>query len=615
MRKWDKKTVYRRIEVDGPGNLDTEARTVPSILATGALIDGPFGRERLVMTPDAVDMERAAQGLPWHDDHGSGGTGERIGIVQDVTLGNGRLTGTLRASRNEGGERALKDIEDRIITHVSIGYRILDARFDDDTLVVTRWQPLEVSTPSVVADIHSTIQRNLPMPDPTVTPNPVPDPDAIAAAAAQRVTEIDGIFSGFPDASDLRARAFQEGWDVVRSRTELLGWLEGRYKPVGRGVDAVAGEDVMEKCVRGLSEAIRVRVQHPKLVEDAEAIRIRRENPYVGFSLAEMAREYLRVAGDPVRGDVKAVVGQAFTRAGIISHGTSDYANVLVDAANKAAQMAYEQAPETFGPWTMPGELPDFKTGHRPQLSGFEDLELVGENGEFKYGTLPDRKETIALASYGKLFSITRQAIINDDLAMFTRIPASMTRAALRKVGDLVYAILSTNGNMSDGNALFSAAHANYVAAGAGGAPTVPLLNAAYTAMATQTDGNSNVLNIIPRYILAPHALRGTIDALLASQLNPAEGSTTSFAEANIWRARLEPIYDARIDNDDAAKWYLVADPMAGETVEVAYLNGVQAPRLEQEDGFTRDGVTMKVAHDVGVSPLDWRFMYHNDGN
>ncbi|WP_436348405.1 hypothetical protein, partial [Escherichia coli] len=42
------------------------------------------------------------------------------------------------------------------------------------------------------------------------------------------------------------------------------------------------------------------------------------------------------------------------------------------------------------------------------------------EGAEYKYVTTGDKQATIALATYGELFSITRQAIINDDLNMLT---------------------------------------------------------------------------------------------------------------------------------------------------------------------------------------------------
>ncbi len=599
---------------------DREARTVEAVLATSEWIQGPMGPERLVMTEAAVDLTRANPSIPLHDDHGphrAGLLGQRIGVAENLRLSNGKLKGRLRFSRSERGETALTDIEDKIITHTSIGYRVLDARPVKKGLLITKWMPLEVSTPSVVADRAATIQRNAPMEHETDNDHetPIEQTDAYKAGLAaerQRTADIAQLFQPFPQAETLRTRAGAENWSVDRARSELLSFLGNQAKPTGRGVDAVAGEDVMDKFVKAAGAAIQTRAM---LITDDEAAQVQQSNPYYGYSLRELAREYLRVANDDVKGDSRMIVGRALTRAGIIGHSTSDFANLLVDASNKALQLGYMEAPETYSVWTRPGTLPDFKTAHRPKLSTFSDLDVIPESGEINYGTFSDFKETIALLAYGKLFSISRKAIINDDLGAFTDAPRAMARAAARNVGDLVYAILSTNGNMSDGNALFSVAHSNYVAGGTGAAPSVATLNAAYASMALQTDPGGATLNITPTYILAGHTLRGTIDALLASSLNPAEGGTTAFQAANVWQARLTPVYDARIDADDTAKWYLTAATNQIDTVEVAYLNGVQTPRLEREEGFTVDGVIMKVAHDVGVSPLDWRGMYHNDGN
>ncbi|STM06854.1 ATP-dependent Clp protease proteolytic subunit [Escherichia coli] len=63
-----------------------------------------------------------------------------------------------------------------------------------------------------------------------------------------------------------------------------------------------------------------------------------------------------------------------------------------------------------------------------------------------------DKQATIALATYGELFSITRQAIINDDLNMLTDVPMKLGRAAKSTIADLVYAILTSNPKISTDN-------------------------------------------------------------------------------------------------------------------------------------------------------------------
>ncbi|MNN93329.1 hypothetical protein D3C81_2117530 [compost metagenome] len=50
-----------------------------------------------------------------------------------------------------------------------------------------------------------------------------------------------------------------------------------------------------------------------------------------------------------------------------------------------------------------------------------------------------------------------------------------------------------------------------------------------------------------------------------------------------------------------------MAAGQGNDTVEVAYLNGVDVPYIEQQGGFTIDGVATKVRIDAGVSPLDSR--------
>lgn len=51
--------------------------------------------------------------------------------------------------------------------------------------------------------------------------------------------------------------------------------------------------------------------------------------------------------------------------------------------------------------------------------------------------------------------------IINDDLRAFTRIPQLFGVSARRMEADAVYSLITTNGLMSDGKALFSTDHKN----------------------------------------------------------------------------------------------------------------------------------------------------------
>ncbi|ESY72528.1 hypothetical protein X740_33235, partial [Mesorhizobium sp. LNHC221B00] len=137
-------------------------------------------------------------------------------------------------------------------------------------------------------------------------------------------------------------------------------------------------------------------------------------------------------------------------------------------------------------------------------------------------------------------------------------------------------------------------------------------LDAARAKMALQKDPDDLAeggLNIRPAYFLTPVEIAGTAAALMASQYAP--GTTT---DPNIVRGLAEVISDARLSTDSAIKWYLAANPNTTDTIEVAYLNGVSQPTLEQKDGWNVDGVEFKVRLDAGVKPLDFRGLYRSTG-
>ena len=370
------------------------------------------------------------------------------------------------------------------------------------------------------------------------------------------------------------------------------------------GARASVGEDSREKFVTGVTLALTGKTG----VEKGE------RNEFSGRRMFEIARMSLELNG--IRASYRddfAMVGAAM--APVVMSGalsSSDFVNILANVAHKAMLKGYAEADETFAKWTSTGTLSDFKTVSRVDLGMFPNLDKVEEGAEYNYAKMTDRGVTLALATYGKMFPITRQAIINDDLNAFTKIPGKMGRAAHRTVGNLVYAILTGNPTTADGVALFHASHKN-LATGGGSALAVGPLDAARAAMAKQVDKDNiaTALNIRPKYLLAPVALQGVAHQLMASQTEPGQ---TNAALANRVANMAEVITDGRLDVASTTAWYLSADPATSDTIEVSYLNGVQAPALEQREGWNIDGVEFKVRHDAGVNLLDSVGLYKGVG-
>lgn len=332
-------------------------------------------------------------------------------------------------------------------------------------------------------------------------------------------------------------------------------------------------------------------------------------NRFNNMTLRELARASLQERGIGVSTmGIMDMVGMAFT------HTSSDFGNILMDTSRKALLDGWEKAEETYHLWTKKGRLSDFKPMNRVGLGSFSSLREVRPGAEYKHITLGDSGEVIQLATYGELFTIDRTAIINDDLDALTRIPKLMGEAARATIGDLVYAILTDNPKMKDGKALFDASRNNLFTAGS--RLSLASLSAAKTAMRLQPavvakGSKPRPLNIQPAFVLCPVALEDMAKQIIGSASVP--GSDTNSGIDNPIRNFAKVIGEPRLDASSASAYYQVAKQGA-DTVEVAYLDGVEEPYFETKEGFSSDGIATKVRIDAGVSALDARGMNKSTG-
>lgn len=380
------------------------------------------------------------------------------------------------------------------------------------------------------------------------------------------------------------------------AKARALDILAKGATPAAGGYVATV-EDEADKQRTGVQAALMIR---------ANLAKADTTNPFRGYSLSEIARASLERVGVKTGSlDKMGMVAAAFT------HSTSDFPKLMANVAEKAMLKGYEEAGETFQLWTTKGTLSDFKTASRVDLNTFPSLDKVPEGGEYKYATIGEHGETIQLATYGKLFSITRQAIINDDLNPIAKVPRLMGRAAIRTVGNLVYAILTGNPVMLDGFNLFDATnHKNL--AGAGSAISTATVDAMRVFMGLQKDGEAP-LNIRMRYLLVPLALEGTANVVRNSEFEVGSSSRNN-TTPNIVRNTFDVISDARLDATNSPAWYAAGDPAITDTIEVAYLDGNETPTMEEQTGWTVDGVEMKVRLDAGVKALSYRALAKNPG-
>jgi HK97 family phage prohead protease len=635
--------------------VDEASRTVEAALSSEQSVERWFGREVLVHTPDAIDLSRADGGLPLLFSHDPR---RLIGSVTNLRVEDGKLRGTMTFARNADAAERWQDVVDGHLRSVSIGYELEEWTQEkgSDVVNVTRWTLYEASMVAIPADATVGVGRNHPgdpnMPRATENQDDDLDVDVIeretsarsvaaqnmgAKAERTRVLDIMNRFAPWIDKGHqyvaLRDQCIAKNLSPDAAGLKLL-------ELASRGVEAIVSDTAPDSDApafeMGSRDERRTLIQpgatHLEQFRKAAALNIAvragiasdqervddKGSALRGMTLSELAREYLRVIGKSTAGNSREIVQRAFqirTASGGVSHTSSDFTDILVDSANKQLLRGFTEAPETWDRWARKGSTNDFRLFRRAGLSGFSDLDVVPEGQEYKYGTWQDVQEYAQLKTFGKLFTITRQAIINDDLGAFSTVPAGMGRAAARMVGDEVYNVL-INGTSAvlkqDGVALFNTAtHKNYVSSG-GAAPSVTTLDAGFVAMAIQTDPNGNTLNISPAHLLLPKALEQTGRVLMAAQFDPAGSAGT--LKPNPFNGRLQVTADARLDANDSNGWYLAADANQFDTVEAVFLDGNSEPYLEQQDTMTIDGVAFKVRLDVVALPLDYRGLYFNDG-
>ncbi|MBQ9565351.1 MAG: Mu-like prophage major head subunit gpT family protein, partial [Synergistaceae bacterium] len=227
-----------------------------------------------------------------------------------------------------------------------------------------------------------------------------------------------------------------------------------------------------------------------------------------------------------------------------------------------------------------------------------------------KMADLMETKDTYSIGTFGKKFALTRQAIINDDLGAFTRIPQMFGRSAARTINRTVYRLLKSNPKIAeDGKEVFHMAHNNL---GDAATLSIEALDKARIAMRRQTglrkDKEKVPLNITPTTLLIPPELETTARQLLYSDTDIRYANA---AVKNPFLNAFNIIVESELEDYE---WYLLASSTVIDTMEVAFLNGQQSPTLEQQQGWNVDGIEYKIRLDFGAWLYEYRGMYKNPG-
>lgn len=634
-----------------PASFDKEKRTIDVIWGVGKKglrydwYEGTYYYEELSMDPAHCKMGRLTSGsAPFCDSHSSYSSRGVLGVIESAKLEKGEGTAVVRLANpdelsNVDSKDTIRKIESGIMQNISVGYQVLryerQPQAEGETIptyLATDWEPNEVSIVPVGFDESAVVRGKQELPGspcvfvtqtdeevrtmPEIEKKEEGQKPTNASAADQEKREKEIAENAKKEAreaektrqaeirkrvgaaklpEELALRMINEDQSVEQASEFIFAELAKRTESESTrtGVTATGGNPAQENSRKeAMTNALLHRASPGvvKLTDDGRNFR--------GMTLLEMARSSLEAGGIKSQGLGKMDLA---TRA---FHSTSDFPSVLADVANKSLRKGYDESPRTFLSWAKQATLPDFKNVSRTQLGEAPALEVVGEDGEIKRGSITDGKESYSLATYAKILGISRKVIINDDLGAFTNIPSKFGAAAASLESDVVYAILTANAALADGVALFHSTHANL---GTTGVPSVTTLGEFRKLMRKQTGLSGRTLNIMMKYIIAPAALETTLDQLLTQTTVPALDTST-----NPFKGRLTPVIEPRLDASSASKYYGAADPNAIDTVEYGYLEGQEGVYTETRMGFDVDGMEVKARLDFAAKAIDHRGLVAN---
>lgn len=452
---------------------------------------------------------------------------------------------------------------------------------------------------------------------------------AARAEEAQRSRAIHAMGSKFDLEPVFVEAAIASSKSEAEVQTDVMEILAKRRD----GVSINVGEDVgLARLSQDFEDAICLKVQ--TTFKDGDEIKgqlvtdpSRQAQALRNLPLSEIARKFMvKVCGVA---EAETMPQQQLGRivfnrtelarfagpsAAVFGHTASDFPLILENVVTKTLRQAFREYPSTWEFWVRRREVADFREVKTNRLSEVPTPPLVLEGGDYEDFSLTESQEKYAVAKYGQTFSATWEMMINDDADMLGRLPAAMGASAKRKENDVVYAILTSNPNMSDGNPLFDAAHNNEETTGAQlSTTTLGIIEAAITAQ-TGVDGTTTI-DLVPAILLttpknnylARQVLQSVADpsAAHAGVMNPAQGA-------------LIPVIEPRLSSlGTGYDYFVVVDARGGQpadTIEIAFLEGQPEPFLETQDGFETDGRRWKMRHVFGAKAIDWRGMFHHAG-
>lgn len=435
---------------------------------------------------------------------------------------------------------------------------------------------------------------------------------AVQAAAAKYVGKIDAAklneiqAKAGTAALELKAKALNEEWAPVRLEVELVKAqaaaeveLIRAERPKGPAIHA-STHDVDAKTIEAafcMAAGLHgVEKQYkPETLEAAAAYNRNQGASLQGLILAAAHANGYEGPHRIHSGNLGQVMRAAFIQAAASTHSLT---TMLSTVGNKFLMDGFDSVEQVWREISDIRPVNDFKQITSYRMLDDMVFEEIGPDGQIKHGKASQESYTNQAKTYAKMFSLTRQDIINDDLGAFNAIRSRLGRGSGIKLNQIFWAAFL------DDAAFFTSDRGNLITTALGESG----IAAAVLALNSMTDGYGNPIDIGGQHILLTGAtLNPTALKWYVSQEIRDTTASTKTPTTNIYQNKYRPVMSRYIT--DTTDWYLLpvnAGDMA--VMETCFLDGVQSPTIESADAdFSTLGVEFRGYWDFGVAKKEWR--------
>lgn len=406
----------------------------------------------------------------------------------------------------------------------------------------------------------------------------------------------------------IEAKAIGDGWDATRTELEVMREERPRAPAIhAAGTSGPIAAEVIEAALCGtLRTPGREKLFSEQTLEAADKnyrqlglhemiLMAAQANGYVGRSVVTKATlpDMFRAAFAPINA--------AFS--------TLSLPNILSNVANKELLAGFMEEDQSWRDVSITRTVGDFKTVTSYRMLDDMEYEELGPTGEIKHGKLSEESYTRQARTYAKMFSLTRDKIIDDDLGAFEDLRVRLGAGAARSFNNVFWSRYINNATF------FTEARGNFIK-GAGTALDIngTGLQAGILAFRKLKSPDGKRIGGLPSILLVPPELQFIAQRLYQSTTVNTGGASSndSVPSDNIHAGKYRPVVvdwlsDATFTGNSAKAWYLLRSPTVLSAVVVSFLDGVQTPTVDMaEADFNQLGVQFRGYHDFGVDFAEW---------